>query len=74
MKRLLHLSSIVLLILLFSVSFPLLAEKAPTLAGHWEGAIEIPGMKLDLDIDFTQAPNGTWPMGIKVKPSKRNGI
>ena len=25
------------------------------LAGHWQGAIEVPGMKLEIDVDFAEA-------------------
>ena len=34
---------------------PLRAAEQPTLAGHWAGAIELPGTKLDFDLDFAFA-------------------
>ena len=38
---------------------PLRAAEQPTLAGHWAGAIELPGTKLDFDLDFAFAA-GAW--------------
>ncbi len=35
----------------------LLAAEPPALAGHWAGAMELPGMKLDFDLDFAFAGN-----------------
>lgn len=37
-----------------------------SLAGHWEGAIELPGMKLEINLDFTQAEDGTWQGDISI--------
>ena len=38
---------------------PLRAAEPPALAGHWAGAIELPGTKLDFDLDFAFA-GGAW--------------
>lgn len=46
---------------LFAV--PLLAQEG--LAGHWEGAIEIPGQKLGIDLDFTQEGD-SWKGDISI--------
>jgi CubicO group peptidase (beta-lactamase class C family) len=38
----------------------------PDLAGHWEGAIELPGTKLSIDVDFAAAPDGGWTGDISI--------
>ncbi len=44
------------------------AEAAPPqdLAGHWEGAIELPGQKLAVDLDFAKQADGTWKGDISI--------
>ncbi len=42
------------------------STEPPSLAGHWEGAIEIPGMKLEVNIEFTQAADGSWKGDISI--------
>lgn len=37
-----------------------------SLAGHWEGAIELPAMKLEVNLDFSLAPDGTWQGDISI--------
>jgi len=37
-----------------------------SLAGHWEGSIDIPGMKLEILVDFTQESDGSWTGKISV--------
>jgi CubicO group peptidase (beta-lactamase class C family) len=41
------------------------AEDA-SLAGHWVGAVELPGTKLEFDIDLTAKPDGTWSGDISI--------
>ncbi len=36
------------------------------LAGHWEGAIELPGQKLDVDLDFAKRADGTWKGDVSI--------
>ncbi len=51
---------IIALFILTAVFAPgLRAAEQPTLAGHWAGAIELPGTKLDFDLDFAFAA-GAW--------------
>lgn len=51
---------ILALFILTAVSVPgLRAADQPALAGHWAGAIELPGTKLDFDLDFAFA-SGAW--------------
>lgn len=52
------------IIALFPLS--LLSGEELSLAGHWEGAAELPGMKLDLNIDFTQKEDGSWTGDISI--------
>ncbi len=35
-----------------------IAVESQSLAGHWEGTIEIPGFPLDIQVDLQQAPEG----------------
>ena len=42
------------------------AEKAPSLAGHWAGAIELPGSKLEIDCDFSLQADGSWRGDISI--------
>jgi CubicO group peptidase (beta-lactamase class C family) len=40
--------------------------QTPSLAGHWVGAIEVPSAKLEVDLDFSQNPDGTWKGDISI--------
>jgi CubicO group peptidase (beta-lactamase class C family) len=42
------------------------AAEQPTVAGHWEGTIELPTTKLDVNIDFTQKSDGAWAGDISI--------
>jgi CubicO group peptidase (beta-lactamase class C family) len=35
-------------------------------AGHWEGAIELPGSKLQVSVELFQAPDGAWTGSIDI--------
>jgi len=37
----------------------------PSIAGHWEGSIDVPTMKLEVDVDLIQK-NGTWTGDISI--------
>ena len=41
------------------------AAEAPTIAGHWAGAISLPGTKLAIDVDFS-ARDGGWAGDISI--------
>ncbi len=41
------------------------AEEA-SIAGHWEGEIELPGTKLGFDIDFSPNADGSWSGDISI--------
>ena len=51
---------IALLVLIAAMAPMTLSAQTKTLAGHWEGAIELPGQKLAFQADFTAKPDGTW--------------
>jgi hypothetical protein len=54
-----------LILALLSGALPALAVDAG-LAGHWEGAIEIPGTKLGIDVDFKPGDGGAWTGTISI--------
>jgi len=66
MRRLVNLSFILILLLFLWTPAAFYCEEALSLAGHWEGTIEIPGMKLDVDIDFSQEADGSWKGDISI--------
>lgn len=49
----------VILALLFGIP-ALTSQAAPTAAGRWEGAVEIPGRELTLVVDVAQDAQGAW--------------
>jgi len=49
----------VLLVALALAAVPLAAGEAAVADGHWQGAIEVPGTPLELDVDLTTAADGT---------------
>ena len=60
--------TLVLLISLLAVSVP--AADAPQLAGHWAGAIELPGTQLEIDCDFKAQADGSWTGDISIPAQK----
>ncbi len=57
---------IIALFILAAVSAPgLRAADQPALAGHWAGAVELPGTKLEFDLDFAAA-DGAWTGDITI--------
>jgi CubicO group peptidase (beta-lactamase class C family) len=50
--------------LLFPVSLP--SQEVTSIAGHWEGTIDIPGTKLEVLIDFSQKQAGIWEGKISI--------
>lgn len=53
-----------LCLLLILASHASLAQE-PSLEGHWEGSIELPGTQLEIDIDFTRGDDG-WAGDISI--------
>ena len=45
----------------------------PTLAGHWEGIIELPGQKLEINIDFV-LKEGAWTGDISIPVQKSQDL
>lgn len=62
----------ILLLALTVGAMPVLAEA--TLAGHWEGAIEIPGTKLGVDLDFKAGEGGAWTGDISIPLQKAKDL
>ena len=42
------------------------AAQAPTIAGHWEGGIDVPGTRLAIDVDFSKKDDGSWTGDISI--------
>jgi CubicO group peptidase (beta-lactamase class C family) len=55
-----------LLVLIITAAPAVLLGQAKTIAGHWEGAVELPGQKLAIQVDFTANPDGSWAGGISI--------
>jgi len=53
------------LLLVFSAA----AQSGPTLAGHWEGTLDLPGQKMEVNIDFA-AKDGGWTGDISIPLQK----
>jgi len=58
-----HLLLIVVILTLIPVS---LAAGEVSLAGHWAGAIEVPSMKIECTLDFSQKADGAWTGSISI--------
>jgi CubicO group peptidase (beta-lactamase class C family) len=67
MKRL-HTTLILILAfsLIASAAYAAGQAKPGDLAGHWEGTIEIPGQKLEVNLDFTKQADGSWKGDISI--------
>ncbi len=48
-------------------------QAGPTLAGHWEGLIELPGQKLEINIDFV-LKEGAWTGDISIPVQKSQDL
>ncbi|MFQ6037679.1 MAG: serine hydrolase [Candidatus Aminicenantales bacterium] len=68
------LSILFLGIVLLAVSPLSLSGQPSSLEGHWEGSIDIPGMKLEINIDFTRKPDGTWAGDISIPAQKASDL
>ena len=52
--------------LLSFVAIAVGASTAPSLTGHWEGSIDVPGMKLEISIDLARKADGSWSGDISI--------
>jgi CubicO group peptidase (beta-lactamase class C family) len=64
LRRISYLSAI--LFLFITASAAPQQTSAKTIAGHWEGAIELPTGKLAIDVDFTKTADGPWTGDISI--------
>jgi len=53
-------------IVLLLAPFCLHPQDAPSMEGHWEGTIDVPGTELGIFIDFSQKPDGSWEGKISI--------
>ena len=42
------------------------SQEVLSIAGHWEGTIDVPGTKLEILIDFSQKPDSSWEGKISI--------
>jgi CubicO group peptidase (beta-lactamase class C family) len=54
------------IVLALSAVRPAFAAPAQDPAGHWEGAIELPGTKLEVGVDLAKQADGTWKGDISI--------
>ena len=54
------------IVLVLSVIHPAFSAPVQDAAGHWEGAIELPGTKLEVDVDLAKRIDGTWTGDITI--------
>jgi len=57
---------VVAFVALVSLATPSLAAEAPSAAGHWEGAIDIPGLRLGIDVDLVEGEGGALSGDISI--------
>lgn len=74
MKRLFNLSLVLILLLFLWIPAALYCEEALSLAGHWEGTIDLPGMKLEVDLDFSQEADSSWKGDISIPMQKAKDL
>ncbi|MEK7487351.1 MAG: serine hydrolase [Planctomycetota bacterium] len=46
--------------LLLGIILSLVIADEKTIEGHWEGKIVLPGLELQMDVDFVKQPEGQW--------------
>ncbi len=63
----------VLLCALHGPAFPAAVAEEPTLEGHWEGAIDVPGQKLAVEIDLS-LEEGAWKGTISIPAQQAYGL
>ncbi len=65
---------VILWTLVFIFPFVSGASDVPTLEGHWEGSIDIPGMTLEIDIDIRASEDGSWDGDISIPAQKAKDV
>ena len=68
MKRLClsNLPPALFLLALGAFANPLTAQETPTPAGHWEGAIMVPGAPIEINVDLMVDADGIWSADISI--------
>jgi hypothetical protein len=74
MKR--HSRFFAVLVWVFFLLYPLFGQTTtqPALAGHWEGSIDIPGTRLEVDLDFVLQADGSWKGDISIPLQKATDL
>jgi CubicO group peptidase (beta-lactamase class C family) len=66
MRKRLDIPFILFVFFAFIASGQAPAEPLQDLAGHWEGTIDVPGSKLEVNLDFVKQADGTWKGDISI--------
>lgn len=66
MNRSVRNSVFIALVLFLSAGVPSLAAAPPDLAGHWDGAIVLPAMKVEFNLNFMKQADGSWKGDISI--------
>lgn len=66
MKRKTCFAAVIIWAVCITTPFSGWANTMPILAGHWQGAIDIPGTRLEIDLDFYLQPDGSWKGDISI--------
>jgi CubicO group peptidase (beta-lactamase class C family) len=66
MKRTIRNSRAIALILFLFTAIPAFPAAPADLTGHWDGAIALPTMKLEINLDFSKLPDGSWKGDISI--------
>jgi len=66
MRNRLRLPSILLISMAFFALGQVSAAASQDLAGHWAGAIAVPGTKLEVNLDFVKSSDGGWKGDISI--------
>lgn len=61
-----RISFVLFAVFLIAVSGLAIAAAPQDLAGHWEGAIDVPGTELEVNLDFVKQADGTWKGDISI--------
>jgi len=66
MRKRLDIPFILFVFFAFIASGQAPAAPPQDLAGHWEGTIDVPGSKLEVNLDFVKQADGTWKGDISI--------
>lgn len=65
---------VILWALVFIFPYVSAAGDTQSLEGHWEGSIDIPGMTMDVNLDFKAKEDGSWDGDISIPVQKAKDL